>query len=85
MSWQAGKVTMPRLTQRDFERLLEFRVTLRRFQRWSEDQAQAAGLTQVQHQLLNSGAAGHPLAEARALFAELAGDRGGTRMKRAVW
>jgi DNA-binding MarR family transcriptional regulator len=43
---------MPRLTQRDFERLLEFRVTLRRFQRWSEDQAQAAGLTQVQHQLL---------------------------------
>ena len=43
---------MPRLTQRDFERLLEFRVTLRRFRRWSEDQAQAAGLTQVQHQLL---------------------------------
>ena len=43
MLWQAGKVTMPRLTQRDFERLLEFRVTLRRFQRWSEDQAQAAG------------------------------------------
>jgi DNA-binding MarR family transcriptional regulator len=43
---------MPRLTQRDFERLLEFRVTLRRFQRWSEDQAQAEGLTHVQHQLL---------------------------------
>jgi DNA-binding MarR family transcriptional regulator len=43
---------MARLTQRDFQRLLEFRVTLRRFQRWSEDQAQAAGLTQVQHQLL---------------------------------
>ena len=43
---------MPRLTQRDFERLLEFRVALRRFQRWSEDQAQAAGLTHVQHQLL---------------------------------
>ena len=40
------------LTQQDFERLLEFRVTLRRFQRWSEDQAQAAGLTHVQHQLL---------------------------------
>jgi len=39
---------MPRLTRRDFERLLEFRVTLRRFQRWSEDQARAAGLTQVQ-------------------------------------
>src|SRR5437763_8787760 len=43
---------MPRLTQQDFERLLEFRVTLRRFQRWSEDQAQTAGLTHVQHQLL---------------------------------
>ena len=43
---------MPRITRQDFERLLEFRVTLRRFQRWSEDQAQAAGLTHVQHQLL---------------------------------
>jgi DNA-binding MarR family transcriptional regulator len=41
-----------RLTRQDFERLLEFRVTLRRFQRWSEEQAQAAGLTHVQHQLL---------------------------------
>ena len=50
---------MPQLTQRDFERLLEFRVTLRRFQRWSEDQAQAAGLTQVQHQLLVA-IKGHP-------------------------
>src|SRR6516162_5709713 len=43
---------MSRLTRQDFERLLEFRVTLRRFQRWSEDQAQAGGLTHVQHQLL---------------------------------
>jgi len=43
---------MARLTQQDFERLLEFRVTLRRFMRWSEDQAKAAGLTHVQHQLL---------------------------------
>src|SRR5215472_10086594 len=50
---------MPRLTQRDFERLLEFRVTWRRFQRWSEDQAQAAGLTGVQHQLLVA-IKGHP-------------------------
>jgi DNA-binding MarR family transcriptional regulator len=47
------------LTQQDFERLLEFRVTLRRFQRWSEDQAQAAGLTHVQHQLLVA-VKGHP-------------------------
>ena len=43
---------MPRPTRRDFERLLEFRVALRRFQRWSEDQAQAEGITHVQHQLL---------------------------------
>jgi DNA-binding MarR family transcriptional regulator len=45
-------VTTGGLTRQDFERLLEFRVTLRRFQRWSEDQARAAGLTHVQHQLL---------------------------------
>ena len=50
---------MARLTQQDFERLLEFRVTLRRFQRWSEDQAKAAGLTHVQHQLLVA-IKGHP-------------------------
>ncbi len=50
---------MALLTQQDFERLLEFRVTLRRFQRWSEDQAQAAGLTHVQHQLLVA-IKGHP-------------------------
>jgi DNA-binding MarR family transcriptional regulator len=50
---------MSELTQQDFERLLEFRVTLRRFQRWSEDQAQAAGLTHVQHQLLVA-IKGHP-------------------------
>jgi DNA-binding MarR family transcriptional regulator len=43
---------MTKPAQRDFERLLEFRVALRRFQRWSEDQAQEAGLTHVQHQLL---------------------------------
>lgn len=43
---------MTPLTQQDFERLLEFRVSLRRFQRWSEDQARDAGLTHVQHQLL---------------------------------
>jgi DNA-binding MarR family transcriptional regulator len=50
---------MDALTQQDFERLLEFRVSLRRFQRWSEDQAQAAGLTHVQHQLLVA-IKGHP-------------------------
>ena len=39
-------------TRQDFENLLAFRVALRRFQRWSEDQAGAVGLTHVQHQLL---------------------------------
>jgi hypothetical protein len=34
---------MARLTGYDFERLLEFRVTLRRFECWSEDQAYAQG------------------------------------------
>ena len=50
---------MARLTQRDFERLLEFRVALRRFQHWSEEQAQSAGLTAVKHQLLVA-IKGHP-------------------------
>lgn len=50
---------MPQLTRQDFERLLEFRTSLREFQRWSEDQAQAAGLTHVQHQLLVA-VKGHP-------------------------
>jgi len=50
---------------------LEFRVTLRRFQRWSEDQAQAAGLTHVQHQLLVA-IKGHPGGEPPAV-GDLAG------------
>ncbi len=52
-------MTATPLTRQDFERLLEFRITLRRFQRWSEDQARAAGLTHVQHQLLVA-ITGHP-------------------------
>jgi DNA-binding MarR family transcriptional regulator len=39
-------------TDHDLERLLGFRDGLRRFLRWSEDQARAAGLTGSQHQLL---------------------------------
>jgi DNA-binding MarR family transcriptional regulator len=62
---------MAPLTQQDFERLLEFRVTLRRFQRWSEDQAQAAGLTHVQHQLLVA-IKGHP-AQTPPAVGDLAG------------
>ena len=40
------------LRDEDFARLLAFRDGLRRFQRWSEDQAKAVGLTPAQHQLL---------------------------------
>jgi DNA-binding MarR family transcriptional regulator len=47
------------LTHEDFKHLLAFRSSLRRFQRWSEDQARAAGLTHVQHQLLVA-VKGHP-------------------------
>lgn len=50
---------MAQLTPADFERLLAFRTRLRTFQRWSEDQAQAVGLTHVQHQLLVA-IKGHP-------------------------
>jgi DNA-binding MarR family transcriptional regulator len=46
-------------TRQDFENLLAFRVALRRFQRWSEDQAGTVGLTHVQHQLLVA-IKGHP-------------------------
>lgn len=43
---------MPELSQREYGSLLEFRTALRRFERWSEDQARQAGLTSAQHQLL---------------------------------
>jgi DNA-binding MarR family transcriptional regulator len=43
----------------DFEHLLELRTGLRRFLRWSEQQAQAAGLTAAKHQLLLA-IKGHP-------------------------
>lgn len=35
-----------------YRRLLQLRTALRQFERWSEQQAQAAGLTPAQHQLL---------------------------------
>ncbi|ORW04668.1 MarR family winged helix-turn-helix transcriptional regulator [Mycobacterium kyorinense] len=35
-----------------YARLLRLRTELRRFERWSAEQAQAAGLTPMQHQLL---------------------------------
>jgi len=40
------------LTRDDYENLLAFRVSLRRFLHWSETQARAVGLTPAQHQLL---------------------------------
>ncbi len=46
-------------TDEDFKHLLRFRVTLRRFLRWSEEQAAEAGLTTTQHQLLVA-IKGHP-------------------------
>jgi DNA-binding MarR family transcriptional regulator len=48
-----------RPTRRDYEELLGFRIALRRFLRWSEEQAAAVGLTPAQHQLLLA-IKGHP-------------------------
>ena len=47
------------LEQSDFEHLLELRTGLRRFIRWSDQRAQAAGLTPAKHQLLLA-IKGHP-------------------------
>ncbi|MEP6622854.1 MAG: MarR family transcriptional regulator [Acidimicrobiia bacterium] len=45
-------VATDELTGRDYRRLLTFRTELRRFMRWSEEQAGALGMTPAQHQLL---------------------------------
>lgn len=45
-------MTAEHLDADDFANLLEFRTMLRRFERWSEQQARAVGLTPTQHQLL---------------------------------
>ena len=50
---------MSRVRDEDYRRLLGFRTELRRFLRWSEDEARAAGLTPAQHQLLLT-VRGHP-------------------------
>jgi DNA-binding MarR family transcriptional regulator len=52
-------MTQARPTQRDYQELLGFRTALRRFLRWSEEQARAADLTPAQHQLLLA-IKGHP-------------------------
>jgi DNA-binding MarR family transcriptional regulator len=41
-----------RLEDADYQRLVDLRTGLRRFMRWSEQQAEMAGLTPAQHQLL---------------------------------
>jgi DNA-binding MarR family transcriptional regulator len=50
---------MAALDDREYHDLLAFRDALRRFLRWSEDQAAAHGLTGQQHQLLLA-VRGHP-------------------------
>jgi DNA-binding MarR family transcriptional regulator len=50
---------MAKLNPRDYTSLLEFRTALRRFERWSEEQARRVGLTPAQHQLLLA-ITGHP-------------------------
>jgi DNA-binding MarR family transcriptional regulator len=46
-------MNVPRqITDADYQRLLELRTGIRRFLHWSEEQALAAGLTAMQHQLL---------------------------------
>lgn len=56
-----------RPTDDDFRNSLRFRVTLRRFMRWSEEQANAVGLTPAQHQLLVA-IKGHPGPEPPAIW-----------------
>ena len=43
---------MPSMSKDDYARLLGFRSDLRRFLRWSEEQARSAGVTPSHHQLL---------------------------------
>ena len=43
---------MHQLTRDEYQNLLAFRIGLRRFQHWSQNQARMVGLTPVQHQLL---------------------------------
>ena len=45
-------VTATQLSTREFQALAEFRFQIRRFQRFSEDQARAGGIEPQQHQLL---------------------------------
>jgi DNA-binding MarR family transcriptional regulator len=45
-------MAIDRVSDADYRRLLAFRTQLRRFVHWSEEQAEAIGITPAQHQLL---------------------------------
>ena len=50
-TWRYGE-KVPEMSAGDFQNLLAFRTSLRRFLHWSQTQARAVGLTPAQHQLL---------------------------------
>ena len=54
-----GPVATPPITDEQYQQLLRLRAGLRRFLRWSEEQAVREGLTGPQHQLLLA-VRGHP-------------------------
>ena len=58
MKWGYGE-GVPEMSAGDFQNLLAFRTSLRRFLHWSQTQARAVGLTPAQHQLLVA-IKGHP-------------------------
>jgi len=60
------------LDDADYRRLLQFRTGLRRFLHWSEEQAEKAGLTPAQHQLLLA-VRGHPDGHQGPTIGEVAG------------
>jgi hypothetical protein len=51
--------TRKRISSADYARLLTVRTALRRFERWSAEQAATRGVTASQHQLLLA-VRGHP-------------------------
>ena len=57
-TWRYGE-GVPEMSAGDFQNLLAFRTSLRRFLHWSQTQARAVGLTPAQHQLLVA-IKGHP-------------------------
>ncbi len=57
-TWRYGE-GVPEMSAGDFQNLLTFRTSLRRFLHWSQTQARAVGLTPAQHQLLVA-IKGHP-------------------------